>query len=268
MSRSQLWSFIVWAIAVGLPMTPWGKTTTGYIFLSIAAIAFLWLTYTWLRSVRIVDEVGPSQFASTPIEWILKLLILLFPVILLGAIAILLRQPTDERVTRVSGSSSDKISVGINCTPDSLPLRGKHGDSLYAIYLHPKWGNELVKFLYGSEGSSTYWPNMKTTGIAYQCEIVNHGNASLLGLTVLFRVNFRGENRAQRSRTIEIGLPDPIEAHKRFVFYAADDTGWTPKLLLPEEVSARINGESKGRIIQVQYSTLDGSPPELAGFGP
>lgn len=268
MSRSQIWSFIIWAIAVGLPMTPWGKTTMGYIFLSVAAIAFVWLTYTWLRTVRIIDEVEPSQFASTPIEWTLKLLILLFPVILLGTIAILLREPTDETLTRVSSPSLDQASVGINCTPESLPLRGNHGDSLYAIYLHPKWGNELVKFLFGSEEASTYWPNMKTIGVAYQCEIVNHGNDTILGLTVLFRVKFTGDNRAQRNRTIEIGFPDPIEAHKRFVFHAVDDTGWAPKVLMPEGVSARINGEPKNRFIQVQYSTVNGTPSELAGFGP
>lgn len=268
--RSTLWKFIPWAVALGLPLTPWGQARLlGYILLCLVVGAGLWLTYSYLKTVRIqIDESTSEKFATTSAEGVLKGLILAFPTILVGALTFLSWQSAKE-LAPDSSTASNGVLVSINCTPESLPLRVRQEESVYAVYLHPKWGNELVKFLFQSTERWTVWPepDRKVSPVGYRCELVNDGSAKLLALFVPFRVEFRAEARSLRSRTIEIGL-EPIEPKKAFVFHIVDDSGWDPRVDLPERVSGRIIGEIRNRSVPVQYSTLEGMPPHLTGFSP
>jgi hypothetical protein len=171
----------------------------------------------------------------------------------------------DPGQTEPPGKSSSPL-VSINCSPDSLPIPGKHPESLFAVYLHPKWGDDLVKFLYGTVPEAVYWPDRKTFGIVYSCQVTNMSNVKFASISLLLRVDFRSEARGQKSRTFELGLPIDLDPQQRFIFHIADDSGWDPVVTLPEFVRVRLNGERKSIAVPVEYATRNGEPMHLAGF--
>jgi hypothetical protein len=152
-------------------------------------------------------------------------------------------------------------SVTINCTPVAIPLRGKQGDLLYAIYLDPKWGNQLVST------PSTSWPTWATPNdTAYRCEVVNNCKLALHGLSVVFMAMFREGAGLPTRREISIISPMSVEPQHSVVFHIADDTKQAQEVIPPESVSARVGDDKERRTIPVRYSTVDGRPVRLRGF--
>lgn len=183
------------------------------------------------------------------------------------AYAKLKRLATQPRVPSTSNDAlwmvPDGLSVTINCKPVVIPLTGEPGGLLYAVYLHPQWGNRLVS------ASSTSWPPWATPNDgAYRCEILNNGKVTLYGLSVVFMVTFREGTALPPKREIAIPFPESVETHRSMVFYIADDTRRAQEVLPPESVSVRVGNEKERRTIPVRYSTIDGHPVALRGFNP
>jgi hypothetical protein len=269
--RSALWQFIAWAVALVLQQIPWGQARwLFYILFFFAVAAGSWMSYSYLKTVRIhIDASKPRRFATSWLEGAFKGIILAFPITLVGAISWLSWKSAQE-IPHDSSSRYSEILVSMKCTPVWLPFRVAQGEPVYAVYLHPKWGNELVIFVFRSKEGWTMWPEAerKVSQVGYRCELVNDGAKKLLTATALFRVEFRGEARSQRARTIEIGLPESIDPKKSFVFHLVDDSRWDPRVTLPERIYGRTVGETTTRSIEVQYSTREGTPMHLAGFSP
>ena len=165
---------------------------------------------------------------------------------------------------KLSMPPSPQLSVSIKCSRESLPFRMV--DSLYAIRLHPQWGNQLVEVK-----DETSWPDSATSTlsvIAYKCDVVNSGTVKVAGLIVPFRIIYRSQERKQPRRTIEIPFPDELELGNPLVLHIIDDSGWDPEVILPEYVSGHLPGERKTLSISVEHSTTSGEPMHLAGFGP
>jgi hypothetical protein len=157
----------------------------------------------------------------------------------------------------------DGLSVSINCSPVAIPLNGAQGDSLYAIYLDPKWGNQLV-----FTPSASWPPGATTNDRAYRCEVVNNGKFALHGLSVVFMTTFREGAGLPTKREIAIISPVSVEPQHSVVFHLADDTKQAQEVIPPESVSARVGDDKERRKIPVRYPTVDGRPVKLRGFNP
>lgn len=164
------------------------------------------------------------------------------------------------------------ISVSITCLPEVLPLKGNQGDSLYAILLHPKWKDNLLRasFRTGPDGQASVWPDLRDESAGYQCQILNGSTESLIGAVLTFQVSFGSARAFPKSRSVQIVLPESLLPNQRLSLHIADDTGWDPAVVPPKEVTARIGSgnDSKLEAIQVQYPAVEGGPPTLRGFGP
>ena len=160
-------------------------------------------------------------------------------------------------------TTPDGLSVSINCSPVAIPLRGEQGDSLYAIYLDPKWGNKVAF------NPSASWPiGARPNDAAYRCEVANNGKFALHGLSFVFLATFRAGGALPPKREIAITSPVSVEPQHSVMFYIADDTKQAQEVTPPASVSARVGEEKWRREIQVHYSTIDGRPVKLRGFNP
>jgi hypothetical protein len=185
--------------------------------------------------------------------------------LVVGAFLIGLISPFTDAIDKIQRffTKPEQHTVSINCSPVVIPLRGEQGGSLYAIYLDPKWGNQLVFT------PSASWPAGWTLNDrAYRCEVVNDGTFSLYGLTVVFLATFPTGSALPLTREIAIISPVSVEPKHSVTFYIADDTKRAEEVLPPESVSARVGDEKERRAIPVHYSTGYGRPVKLRGFNP
>jgi hypothetical protein len=207
---------------------------TWLFFLTAAVLAVLWVTWDWF-------------FSSGARKWGLAGGALTY----LGLIAVMW-WPVSESPT-----------VSITCVPITIPMRGKNEDALYAVYLDPKWGNQLVTT------SSTAWPLWATANeLAYTCEVTNNGRSALQSLSVSFLATFHTGGALPSNREIAVTYPIPLKAHSAAVFHVADDTKQVLEVSLPETVSARVGDDEELLKLRVHYATIGGSPLKLRGFNP
>lgn len=160
-------------------------------------------------------------------------------------------------------TASDGVSVTINCAPVTIPVRDASGGSLFAIYLDPKWGNQVVS------APANRWPSWATPNdAAYRCQFVNNTAFALHGLQFRLLVTFREGNGLPPTREIAATSPVSLGSHGSIEFYIADDTRQATEAVPPSSVTARVGEDSQSRTVQARYSTLDGAPVKLRGFNP
>lgn len=157
--------------------------------------------------------------------------------------------------------------LSISCKPETLPLHGKHQESLNVAYLHPKWGNQVGLFMFGSEGPDAYWPTINAAGVAYQCTIVNISSYQIAFLFIPFSIKFEKAEQAQRSWTMQVPITAGLAPNDRFVVHLYDNTGWSPEVAPAKTVSGRLLGEEGTRELLVEHGTKDGLPYKLRSFG-
>ena len=153
-----------------------------------------------------------------------------------------------------------KTMVSIECVPVLLPLRGRLGDSLNAIYLHPNAVNQLPYFMFGSAPEATFWPSARARGVGYKCEVINDGSP-LSKLELALQVDFGTAAGSQQNRTIEFTLP-PSRNNRPFVLHIANCTVWSPHVVLPETGLAQVRGMKGMHNISIGLSAR-----RLAVFG-
>jgi hypothetical protein len=250
-------------VQTGVPMTPWAGTWLGYLLISIAGFLSLYIFFTWITAESSVTE---SLVASPSISKSLGARVsLLIPSVLLIVMAAVWSYFGGLPALSQSVSDSGNTSVSIACTPVMLPIRSNPGDSIYSVSLHSRWGDGIIKAIIGSD--DPFWPSEQTSGAAFKCVITNSGKADILGLTLPFHIDYKAHEASPQSRTAVIVLPDIIEQGKSFVFHIVNDTIRYPEVTLPEHVYGRVRGDVKSRDILVEYSTRDGAPTKLSGFG-
>lgn len=156
-------------------------------------------------------------------------------------------------------------SVSITCAPVMLPIQVKSRDSIYSVWLHPKWGDVIMKAIIGDD--TALWPDEHWSGAAYKCTITNSGKIDIIGLHLPFHIDYRAPEASPTDRTATVTLPDIIETRGSFVFFIFNDTIRSPMVTLPEHVYGRVHGDVKSKDILLEYSTRDGSPTKISGFG-
>ena len=144
--------------------------------------------------------------------------------------------------------------LSIDCSPVSLPVPGRHPDSIFAVYLHPKWGNQLVTFLYGSTQEAMYWPSYIARGIAHRCKIINIGSSRLSGINLILRISYGKDGVGQPSRTGEYRIKD-LSPKDSLDIYVTNDTVWSPEVTISELAQGHISGDSKMIAIPIEAQT-------------
>lgn len=88
MSTRLLVDIILVLFSLGFPMTPWGNTTAGYVLVAVAVLGAIYLTFGFIRSLRIAIDPGRAQFAKTRLERWVKVgsLLLIAAVFVLAAL--------------------------------------------------------------------------------------------------------------------------------------------------------------------------------------
>lgn len=166
--------------------------------------------------------------------------------------------------------------VTLPCQTAAFPLRTGQGDkTVYGFELSPSWGSQLQMSVARSvpDGRLSLWPtdtevlDPKTgavrSGGGFLCFLTNHSERPLTSIRLALRVTYRKPGAPSRE-PIQLTLPDPIEAFQSFAFYLADDTGWDPEVVLPDQISAKIGDSQRVVEIPVQYSTPP--PPQPMGL--
>ncbi|MGA6829209.1 hypothetical protein ACO9S2_16580 [Nitrospira sp. NS4] len=162
------------------------------------------------------------------------------------------RQSFQPAVTG-AGQSQPPTTLSIECTPVSLPVHGKHPDSLYSIYLHPDAiDNQLPIYFFGEGPDQTSWPNSNARGAAYKCDLIND-TSPIMALSIAFGIDFGIEAGTRQYRTLKVDLP-PLRDHKPFVFYVANCTGWAPHVSLPDRAIVRFQGLPEERTVLIESS--------------
>lgn len=163
---------------------------------------------------------------------------------------------------------SPPAAVSISCRPETFPIEVKQGTSIYGVQLHPKWGNVIQAPTPQTQPRArSVWPNLQFNNVGYRCQISNDVDKRLSGIFVPLQVKFFSESAPVRNRLVDVPIPESIDSHGEFLFYIADDTGWLPEVKLPERIRGRIGPNTEVREILVHYSTFDGKPSSLNGFG-
>jgi hypothetical protein len=161
-------------------------------------------------------------------------------------------------------------AVSVECKPEITPIYGAQGESLYAVFLHPKWGNQLVQSMFrnGPSGQKSIWPGPDVKErIAYVCDVTNHSETPLSITGFPIHVTFRSDQAKIRERVVTVGFPDYITPKNHFRIHLADDTGWNPVAALPDIVTGRGPGGAT-ESIHVDYASSSGKRTTLSGFGP
>jgi hypothetical protein len=168
-----------------------------------------------------------------------------------------------------SKRSFSSTSITISCRPETFPIEVKQNTNIYGVQLHPKWGNVIQAPTpqTGEPRAKSVWPDVRANNVGYRCRLFNDGDEMLSGLFVPLQVTFFSQAASLRNRLIDVPIPEPIASRAEFVFHIADDTNWRPEIRLPEHVRGRIGSATENRDISVRYSTFDGKPPRLKGFG-
>ena len=103
--------------------------------------------------------------------------------------------------------------------------------------------------------------------VEYRCELTNAGDVVLDHVSLDLNVVYRSPNRETTGRTAILNTIEPLQPKETFTFRVFDDTKWDPVVALSDSASTRLRGERESRTTTVQYSTADGRPLRIAGFG-
>jgi hypothetical protein len=145
------------------------------------------------------------------------------------------------------------------------------GESVYGVYLHPRWGDLLTSRTIATVTGGRKippWPDDAPSGVAYACSVVNISDASMSGIVVPLAITFESGQATVRRTIKQITLPVTLQpSGAPFKFYLVDDTGWQPAVMLPSAGEGRYKDESRNRLVTFTTPAAYGKPSILRGFG-
>ena len=144
--------------------------------------------------------------------------------------------------------------VSIECEGVVLPILGRAGNPISAVYLHPNIVIEQLPVVAFSEipGTATYWPSIKSRGLGYKCEVINEGSP-LSKLRLELQVDFGSTAGKQQYRSIVVPLL-AYQNKRPMVLHIVNCTAWSPHVFLPETAIAQVRGTKEERKISIALS--------------
>jgi hypothetical protein len=164
------------------------------------------------------------------------------------------------------------ITVTLDCLPVAIPITRRAGDSFHGVFLHPKWGDHLVRSILPTAPAGQappLWPSeFASPGVPYGCSLASVSDIGIAAVTIPFKVHFGSMSAGIRERMIRLGVPSTLSKGASFKFYLVDDSGWSPTVTLPSEGEGRLIGENRNRPVKIgSASGQAATRPTLSGFG-
>jgi hypothetical protein len=243
-------SMILGLIGVGIQLLWPEKRWIGWIFIGLALVIAVGVAL-WALAQRLALQNHPSSFPdSRPVEQTVKNVG--NPKIEVNP-SFTQSQSQEVRVERVEPERN--VALVITHRQDFMPIVIPSGEEAIMLPLRPEHTEALI-----TQGNGTpeaiSWPRDRSLlppiEWCVRCQLINHGNTTLLNLLMRFEVKFYEGNSSAVPPVSEhlhaVGIR-VLKPNIPFTFYIVNQSPYLTVAHLPRDAYVEVVGEAGGRVV-------------------